>query len=104
MATTYNITINGLQGAPSLEGATNVVTLVSYQIQGVADDGTEAILHENLPCTYDSDNFTAFNDLTENEVKGWITSSNDYAGICARVDEQIQAVRVPTNVEMNKPW
>ena len=104
MATTYNITINGLQGAPSLQGATNVVTLVSYEIQGVADDGTEAILHENLSCTYDADNFTTFEDLTENDVKGWITGHSGYADLCTRVDEQVEAVRVPTNVEMDKPW
>jgi len=104
MATTYNITINGLQGAPVLNGVNKVVTLVTYQVQGVADDGTEAIHQDNLPCTYDADNFTAFEDLTENQVKGWITSSDGYAGVCSQVDSAIDAVRVPTNVEMDKPW
>ena len=102
MATTYNITILELQGAPVLNGVNKVVTLVTYQIQGVADDGTEAIHQDNLPCTYDADNFTAFDDLTENQVKGWITSSD--AQVCSQVDSAIDAIRVPTNVQMDKPW
>ena len=103
-ATTYNITILELQGAPVLNGVNKVVTLVTYQIQGVADDGTEAIHQDNLPCTYDADNFTAFDDLTENQVKGWITSSDGYAQVCSQVDSAIDAIRVPTNVQMDKPW
>ena len=73
MATTYNVTIIELLGAPSLEGATNVVTSVSYNIQGIADDGTEVIHGDGISCTYDADNFTPFDDLTEeqiNEIRG----------------------------------
>ena len=104
MATIYNISNIQLQGAPSLEGQTNVVTSVGFDIQGVADDGTEATHNDMISLTYDADNFTAFNDLTENIVKGWITSSDAYATICAAVDSNIDYVRVPTSVNMENPW
>jgi hypothetical protein len=104
MATTYNISNIKLQGAPLLEGQTNVVTSVSFEIQGVADDGTEAVYHDTIALTYDANNFTSFNNLTENDVKGWITGSSDYSAICAAVDSSIQYVRVPTSVNMENPW
>lgn len=104
MATTYNISNIQLQGAPLLEGQTNVVTSIGFDIQGVADDGTEATHHDMISLTYDADNFTAFSDLTENIVKGWITSSAPYATICAAVDSNIEYVRVPTSVNMENPW
>lgn len=104
MATTYNISNIQLQGAPSLEGQTNVVTSVNFEIQGVADDGTEATHFDMISLTYDADNFTAFNDLTESIVKGWITGSDAYATICAAVDSNIDYVRVPTSVNMENPW
>jgi len=104
MATTYNISNIQLQGAPLLEGQTNVVTTVGFDIQGVADDGTEATQYDMISLTYDADNFTAFDDLTENIVKGWITGSDAYATICAAVDGNINNVRVPTSVNMENPW
>jgi hypothetical protein len=104
MATTYNVTIIELMGAPSLEGATNVVTSVNYKVQGVADDGTEAIHYDGISCTYDADNFTPFADLTEDQVKGWVTGSATYDSICAYVDVLIEAIQTPTNVSMENPW
>ena len=104
MATTYNVTITELFGAPSLEGATNVVTSVSYEIQGVADDGTEAIHADGISCTYDANNFTPFADLTEAQVKEWITGHENYGAICDYVDVLIEGVRTPANVVMEKPW
>lgn len=104
MATTYNVTIIEMLGAPSLEGATNVVTSVSYQIQGIADDGTEAIHQDAISCIYDADNFTPFADLTEDEVKGWVTGSDTYAATCAYVDVLIEGIQTPTNVLLENPW
>lgn len=104
MATTYNVTIIEMLGAPSLEGATNVVTSVSYQIQGVADDGTEAIHQDAISCTYDANSFTPFDDLTEEQVEGWVTGSDTYAATCAYVDVLIEGIQTPTNVAMEKPW
>lgn len=104
MATTYNVTILELLGAPNLEGATDVVTSVSYNIQGVADDGTEAIHTDNISCTYDADNFTPFEDLTEEQVEGWVTGSDTYATVCAYVDVLIENIQTPTNMQMEKPW
>ena len=104
MATTYNVTIIEMLGAPSLEGATNVVTSVSYQIQGVADDGTEAIHQDAISCVYDADNFTPFADLTEAQVEGWVTGHENYGAVCAYVDVLIEGIQTPTNVHMEKPW
>mgnify|MGYP003342978911 CR=1 FL=1 len=104
MATTYNVTIIEMLGAPSLEGATNVVTSVSYQIQGVADDGTEAIHQDAISCVYDADNFTPFADLTEAQVEGWVTGHENYGAVCAYVDVLIEGIQTPTNVQMEKPW
>ena len=104
MAVTYTFTIEKLEGAPLLNGQTNVVTGVYFRMTGV-DGLTEKQAIGYIHVDYDADNFIPFNDLTEAIVKGWVeadtTIFNGYKNLLA---EQIQELQVPTKNELTKPW
>ena len=104
MAITYTFTIEKLEGAPLLNGQTNVVTGVYFRMTGV-DGLTEKQAIGYIHVDYDADNFIPFNDLTEAIVKSWVeadtTIFNGYKNLLA---EQIQELQVPTKNELTKPW
>lgn len=102
MATNYNINILKLKGC-TVDGQDNVVTSINYELIG-EDDGTQYTVTASIKCDYDADNFTPINDLTENQVKGWITSDTDnHPGYIALVDEKIAKLKL-NEVEITKPW
>lgn len=104
MAITYTFTIEKLEGAPSLNEQTNVVTGVYFRITGV-DGSIEKQAVGYIPVEYDADNFIAFSNLTEATVKGWVeadtTNFNAYKSLIA---DEIQELKVPTKTELTKPW
>jgi hypothetical protein len=105
MAITYTITVDSLEGAPSLNNKTNVVTGVEYTLTGTHTDGTEAIATGWASVELDADNFVEFNNLTEDIVKGWITSQTDHYNAYKNiVNSLISEIQTPTKQSLTKPW
>jgi hypothetical protein len=105
MAITYSITVETLEGAPSLNGKTNVITGVGYTLTGVHDDGTEAIVTGWASIELDVNNFVEFDNLTEDIVKGWITSQTDhYEAYKTMLNNSISEIQIPTKQPLIKPW
>ena len=104
MAVTYTFTIEKLEGAPSLNGQTNVVTGVVFRMTGV-DGSYEKQGFGFVAVDYDADNFVEFNNLTEATVKGWVEADTAvFNGVKDLLAEQIQEMKVPTKNELTKPW
>ena len=102
MATNYTINILKLKGS-TVNGQDDVVTEVNYELTG-EDDGTTYTVTANINCVYDAENFTPLADLTENQVKGWITNDTDnHTSYKNYVDGKIAKIKANA-VELTKPW
>jgi len=112
MANTYSWQINALDTRPSQDELTNVVYNIHWGLTATSDQldddgnaytansiGTQAIDNEN------TDDFTAFEDLTQEIVEGWLEDSElDVDGIKASLDAQIEKAINPVSVTKNVPW
>lgn len=103
MAITYTTNIKHLRGAPNLDDLEKVITAVEFEIIGVDGEHTHNALGD-LPLTLDKDNFTKFEDITEENVKAWVEASGVYSNLCSALKDFIGEMKVPTNVGMEKPW
>lgn len=69
--------ILGVDCFPQKDNLTNVVYVVYWQCVG-EQDGFTAALERNTKVECDPNNFTPYDQLTENQVMGWVWSSEAY--------------------------
>lgn len=115
MALTYNWTLRTLKKqnlpAQNLEG---VIVQTHWELEGVDEDGNVGRFSGATPFdlnTVDPNNFTAYENLTEAQVLGWIqevvnTNPGYKQHIDERIQQQIDAVKIPVEeVSGNTfPW
>ena len=112
MANTYSWQINALDTYPSQEDLTNVVYNVHWGLTATSDqtdtDGnayTATSIGTQTAAAPDTDNYTAFDDLTQEIVEGWLEASDlDVDAIKAGLDAQITENITPTSVTKGTPW
>ena len=106
MANTYKWTINALDAKVAVEdGNENVVYTVHWGLS--ATDETEnytANLIGTHGVEYDADNFTAYADLTEEQVIGWLEAGLDVESMKASLDAQIEKLITPTETTYHNPF
>ena len=101
MAITYTWTIPTLEH----EIADGGVYVVHWRATGVDDDGVTASSYGTCGFTYDasSPDFTPYDDLTQEQVQGWIweevSQETTEASIASKIDAQIN----PTTAS-GTPW
>lgn len=99
MARTYKWGLTSLRKADTDE-LTGVIVQTHWTCTGVDDDGVEGTFNGATPFKaedVDPDNFTAYEDLTEEQVLGWIKDIvvGDYKDhVEAQIDRQIRLRRV----------
>lgn len=103
MAITYSTNILHLKGAPSFQDLTNVITEVEFEVVAVDGDYTHNSIG-NLGVSLNEDNFTPFEDITEEQVLGWVESHPIYQGHKNHLEEFINNMKVPMNWGLEKPW
>jgi hypothetical protein len=108
MSTTYNWVINQLDTAPSLDGLTDVVVVVNWTRTAEQFVGGEPI---NVSCygtmfcqTPSSTDFTAYPDLTYEQVCSWLDSGLDTNAIDLGLDQQIENIINPPIIVLPLPW
>lgn len=116
MATTYSWVFSPLDAAPSEGDLEDVVKTVHWRLNGVTDDEvavTGTIYGTISPGDADADSFTAFADLTEDIVKGWVlaqlveedeTTSDAETRLQNQVQAQIDSQKSPAAVSKAAPW
>ncbi len=107
MEINYNWTINPLEAYPTASGETDVVFVAHWQFYATTGSyfatsiGTQSL-------TYSSGStFTPFNDLTLEQVTGWVTESMG-SGSVDRMKENLAAQIAnqinPPSVTLTSPW
>ena len=77
MANTYKWTINALDAKVAAEDNENVVYTVHWGLSATDETGNHTVNSIGTHSVeYDADNFTAYADLTEEQVIGWLESGN----------------------------
>jgi hypothetical protein len=106
--TTYNWNVTALY-TETIAGEQNYVVIANYEVVGV--DGTYSASLSNIArfSTENVDNFTPYEDLTNEIVIGWIQAelgvdgvSNIEACIQGQINSQINPPVVPKNTPL--PW
>lgn len=104
MAITYNWVISQLDTAPQSEGLNDVVKIVHWRYQAT-DGDYQAETYSTYACSEPSPNdFTAYPDLTEADVIGWLTSGLDVQAMQESLASQIENLKNPPIVSLPLPW
>lgn len=108
MAITYNWVINQLDTAPSEDGLTDVVKVVHWTRTAEQFVGGEPInvsSYGTMGCaTPSATDFTAYPDLTYDQVCGWLNAGLPVAEIDLGLDTQIQNIINPPIIVLPNPW
>ena len=112
MANTYSWQINALDTYPSQENFTDVVYNIHWGLTATSDqndaDGNAYaanFIGTQTVAVPDANDYTAFNDLTQEIVEGWLEASDlDVDVIKASLDAQITENITPTSVTKGTPW
>ena len=104
MATTYKWVIAQLDTAPSEDGLTDVVKTVHYRYQG-QDEQYFAEVYGTMGCATPSDtDFTAYEDLTYEQVCAWLVAGLDVDAMDSNLLAQIENQKNPPIVNLPIPW
>ena len=108
MAITYELSIKNMEAAPTEGDLQDVVKIIHWMYIGkeTVDDydyfadamGAVEISNPN------SDSFTSFADLTEDQVKAWVESRINVPSIKEHIEKRIEAQKNPPTVVKSNPW
>ena len=104
--TTFTTTIIAIYTLPQVNGQTDVVVTAQYEVTGVDGSYTSKIAgSQQFTLSPDSNGFTPYDQLTETQVIGWI-SSEDIASCQSCVQGQIDSMITPAISPSSQilPW
>lgn len=102
--TNYTWTISSMETAPSEDGLTDVVKTIHWRYKGV-DGNYQAEVYSSFACpSPSSTDFTAYEDLTEADVIGWLEAGIDVDAMNTNIDSQIENLKNPPIVSLPLPW
>lgn len=112
MTNTYSWQINALDTYPSQENFTDVVYNIHWGLTATSDqndaDGnayTANFIGTQTVAAPNANDYTAFNDLTQEIVEAWLEASDlDVDAIKAGLDAQITENITPASVTKSTPW
>ena len=102
--TIFNWQIQSMPAYPQAEGQTDVVFQVNWQCNA-NDDGYSANSFGTVPVTYVAGSpYTPYDQLTQEQVWGWVNPQIDRPAIEANLQALIDAQKNPTVVTPPLPW
>ena len=102
--TTYQWVINQLETAPNEDGLNDVVKVV-YWTRTAQQGDINVSCYGTMGCTTPSStDFTAYPDLTYEQVCSWLDAGLDVASIDLGLDKQIENIINPPIVVLPLPW
>jgi DNA-binding beta-propeller fold protein YncE len=87
MATTWKI--NNVMVYNTLDGNSDVIYLVNYNVTATGNEGPYALFKEATIDTSSITDFVPFADLTEEVVLGWVTTDLGADGVAA-IDQEAE--------------
>lgn len=111
MANTYSWSINALDTYPSQDSLTDVVYNIHWGLMATSNqndaDGnayTANFIGTQTIAAPDAEDFTAFDDLTQEIVEAWLEASDlDIEAIKVNLDAQLVEKITPTSVTKQLP-
>jgi hypothetical protein len=95
---------NSLSTAPSENGLTDVVKTIHWRYAGT-DGDIYADTYGAMACATPSEtDFTAYPDLTEDQVISWLEAGLDVEALQANVAAKIADIKNPPIVNLPLPW
>jgi len=112
MPNTYSWRINALDTYPLRDSLTDVVYNIHWGLAATSDQldesgnaYTASSIGTQVIAAPDANDFTAFNDLTQDIVEAWLEASElDVDEIKAKLDARITEKITPTSVTKKTPW
>jgi hypothetical protein len=108
MATTFKWVVSQMDTAPSEDGLTNVVKTVHWRYQAEQVDGDKtynAEVYGAMACATPSEtDFTAYDDLTFDQVCEWLVAGNNVEAMELNLDTQIENLKNPPILNLPLPW
>ena len=102
--TTYNWLISQLDTAPQEGNLNDVVKTIHWRYVG-EDADYRAEVYSTYACPSPSEtDFTAYPDLTEADVIGWLEDGIDVESLKSNIDAQIENQKNPPIVNLGLPW
>lgn len=102
--TTFKWVISSMDTAPSEDTLTDVVKTVHYRYQ--AEDGQySAEVYGTMACATPSEtDFTAYADLTYEQVCKWLEAGLDVQALETNLEAQIEYQKNPPIINLPLPW
>ena len=101
---TFTWNVSAIDCYPQADGETNVVFNVHWQLVGT-QDAYNASVYSTCGVPAPTGAFTAYADLTQDQVLGWIWANGvDKDSAEAAVQAQIDVQITPTVVQPALPW
>ena len=102
--TIFNWQIQSMPAYPQAEGQTDVVFQVNWQCNA-NDEGYSANSFGSVPVTYVAGTpYTPYDQLTQEQVWGWVNPQIDRPAIEANLQALIDAQKTPEVVTPPLPW
>jgi hypothetical protein len=102
--TEYKWVISAMDTAPSEDEMTDVVKTVHWRYQA-QDAEYFADVYGSMTCATPSEtDFTAYPNLTEDQVISWLEVGNDVEALKIYLDAQIETKKNPPIVNLPLPW
>lgn len=111
MANTYSWTINKLDVRPTQDSLTDVVYNIHWTYVAISDQkDTEGnfykteLIGTSVVSSPEASQFTPFEELTKNQVVGWLEEDASIANIQQVADDNLNELINPTSISKNAPW
>jgi hypothetical protein len=103
--TTFNWNISQMDAVPSKDGLTDVVVVAHWQCTGTSGEYSANVYGTCSFTLNTSEGFTPYDQLTKDQVLGWIwTSGVDKDATQANLDTQIANLINPPIIVLPLPW
>lgn len=107
MAITYTWTIVSLEAKAQQDNHENVIFNIHWKLQAHKLDNDINYYADNIGShymEYDADNFTPYDDLTKEDVVGWLESALDVEEIKSNLSDNINLQINPVDVHLTPNW
>ena len=99
-----NWVINQMDTKPTEDGLTDVVVVIHWTRVATQDEIVVSS-YGTMNCTTPSEtDFTAYPDLTQAQVEGWLENGLDTETIDLNLDKQIENIINPPIIVLPLPW
>jgi len=102
---TYNWIISALDCKVKEDDMTDVVYIVNWRYNATNEDGITAEMYGAQSVAQpSSEDFTPYDELTKEQVVGWLEASMDVPAMNLNLDKQIELIVHPINVILPPPF